>query len=278
VPLVTVELAFDGPFELEAGDADILIQIRGGDVMWQKERLLNLAIARLPVACDKVAWLDCDVVFESRDWAERLESALEHNAVVQPFSTACALARGVTSFEARPQHVQRTFRSIVHGIAAGEAAVELFLGHRLMSYSGFHCGMAWAARREVIAQRGLYDAGIIGGGDRMMVDVMFGYSDEIPRRFNMIQGEADHFMRWAKPYYESVRDSITHLDGTIYHLWHGDVGNRKYVKRQLVFREFGFDPNGDIAVAESGAWQWSSDKRGMHAYARRYFASRREDG
>src|SRR5262245_19902909 len=39
VPLVTVELAFNGAFQLHSGDADILVQLRGGDVLWQKERL-----------------------------------------------------------------------------------------------------------------------------------------------------------------------------------------------------------------------------------------------
>src|SRR5262245_37018879 len=40
VPLVTAELAFDG-FDLDAGDAEVLVRVRGGDVLWQKERLLN---------------------------------------------------------------------------------------------------------------------------------------------------------------------------------------------------------------------------------------------
>jgi len=51
VPLVTVELAFDGQFELTSGDADHLIQLSGGDIMWQKERLLNIALEAVP---DKV--------------------------------------------------------------------------------------------------------------------------------------------------------------------------------------------------------------------------------
>ena len=38
VPLITVELSFDGEFELTSADADILVQISGGAVLWQKER------------------------------------------------------------------------------------------------------------------------------------------------------------------------------------------------------------------------------------------------
>src|SRR5215813_11905127 len=85
VPLVTVELAFSGSFELQRGDADILVQLRGGDVLWQKERLLNLALKSLPDCCDKVAWLDCDVVFESDDWAARASQALDHVELLHLF-------------------------------------------------------------------------------------------------------------------------------------------------------------------------------------------------
>jgi hypothetical protein len=44
VPLVTVELAYGRDFELSDGDADILVQLRARDILWQKERLLNLAL------------------------------------------------------------------------------------------------------------------------------------------------------------------------------------------------------------------------------------------
>ena len=36
VPLVTVELAYGPDFELTQSDADILVQLRGEDVLWQK--------------------------------------------------------------------------------------------------------------------------------------------------------------------------------------------------------------------------------------------------
>ena len=46
VPLLTVEQGYDGRFELDGQDATILVQVPARDVMWQKERLLNLASAR----------------------------------------------------------------------------------------------------------------------------------------------------------------------------------------------------------------------------------------
>ena len=54
IPLVAVELAYDADFELQEADAEILIQLRGGALLWQKERLLNVALQALPAACRKV--------------------------------------------------------------------------------------------------------------------------------------------------------------------------------------------------------------------------------
>jgi hypothetical protein len=86
VPLVAIELAYGPHFELNHNDAEILVQLRGRDILWQKERLLNVALQKLPSSCRKVVWLDCDVVFEANDWAERTSLLLDRFMLVQPFS------------------------------------------------------------------------------------------------------------------------------------------------------------------------------------------------
>jgi hypothetical protein len=85
VPLVTVELSQNADYHLRPGDADILVQIKCQDLLWQKERLLNIGLQSVPRACDTVAWLDCDVVFESDDWPERACNLLETDQIVTPF-------------------------------------------------------------------------------------------------------------------------------------------------------------------------------------------------
>lgn len=51
--------------ELSQVEAEILVQLRSTPVLWQKERLLNLAHQYLPGSVEYVAWLDCDLIFES---------------------------------------------------------------------------------------------------------------------------------------------------------------------------------------------------------------------
>src|SRR5262245_3945888 len=51
IPLLTVELAIGRDAELTAADADVLVQLRTDAVLWHKERLLNIALVRLPQCC-----------------------------------------------------------------------------------------------------------------------------------------------------------------------------------------------------------------------------------
>ena len=76
LPLLTVEWSQTGQFALGPADAELLIQLDGGDVMWQKERLLNVAIAHLPPQCTHVAWLDCDLIFDPHLIIHELQDCL----------------------------------------------------------------------------------------------------------------------------------------------------------------------------------------------------------
>ena len=80
IPLIAVELSSHDQFHLGPDDADIVIHLSGGAVLWQKERLLNVALQALPAHVDAVAWLDCDLVFLRPDWPQALMRRLEANA------------------------------------------------------------------------------------------------------------------------------------------------------------------------------------------------------
>lgn len=85
LPLVTAEMSFDGQSDLTASDAEILLTLEEGDILWQKERLLNLAIKALPAHCEAVAWIDCDVLFDSDAWAEKALKLLDQYSLLHAF-------------------------------------------------------------------------------------------------------------------------------------------------------------------------------------------------
>lgn len=271
VPLVAVELAYGDGFELGAGDAEILIQLRGRDVMWQKERLLNLALAALPAHCSKVVWVDCDVLFAAPDWSRRLDALLDRHAVVQAFRRVCHVAADWSAGAASPLFTQTAVLALVAD--AGSEA----LASRVPSGPGSsNKGMVWAARRSLLAEHGLYDASIIGGGDLAFVAALCGRFDVAMRVMNDRQSE--HYLHWARRWHGAVSGPPGVLDALLLHLWHGDVGDRRYRERHESLRPYDFDPATDIALDDEGAWRWNSDKPGLHEYVRCYFASRREDG
>ena len=71
--------------ELRAGrDADEVIHLTTSpsNTLWQKERMLNLAVARLPARCTKVAWIDADSFFTNERWVADTSALLDHQLVV----------------------------------------------------------------------------------------------------------------------------------------------------------------------------------------------------
>ncbi len=102
--------------------------------------------------------------------------------------------------------------------------------------------------------------------------------DQLMARHYMNARQRDYYMDWAKPYADAVRGEVRHLDGEIFHLWHGDIRGRRTRGRHAGLAKFAFDPLNDIAIGAGGCWRWNSEKPDMHDYVRDYFSARREDG
>ena len=268
--LLTVECAFgEHPFELDEGPQ--VLQIRGRDVMWQKERLLNAALAHLPASCRKVAWLDGDLLFTRPDWAVETARLLDQYPVVQLFERVIRLPRGHTAYQGEGDAWD--------SFAAVAARAPQLLLHGDFAAHG-HTGFAWAARREVLAEVGLYDACIAGSGDHMMAHAFCG--DWTSRCVGRIIGEnnahREWFAAWSQRLYRQVRARVGFVPGTVLHLWHGDIDHRRYVRRNQELAGFAFDPGTDLRLGASSCWEWNSDKPDLHRWASEYFGQRLEDG
>lgn len=278
VPLVTVELSFDGRFELADNDANVLIQISGGAILWQKERLLNIAIKSVPKNVKNIAWLDCDVIFAGTDWMHEAELKLEEANVVQLYSDVVDL--GQAGFQPNLKH--DGLRVSGHGVVSlGRRQLKTAISESASTWEEVRFalpGLAWAARRDVLEQHGLYDAMIVGSGDGSMFHAMHGEFDhELQRRF---LGEAHqmHYLNWARPYHKTVGGKVSHLAGRIYHLWHGEFVNRNYRGRHRLFADLHFDPGLDLVIGANGAWEWARPRPDLEGFLERYFISRAEDG
>ncbi len=277
-PLAVVELSLDTEFDLRREDADLLIQIPCGDPLWQKERLLNVALAALPAACTCVAWLDCDLIFDRDDWVCRAEQALARLAMIQLFEHMYDLPPGhhrpVPGAAGQQPPIECAVRQFQRA-PADEETLRLRSGAaaRLCGL-----GLAWAARRDILDAHGLYDACILGSGDRALLCAAVGRFNDCTAAIRMNARQVEHYLCWARRFHQAVDGRLGFLEGEIYHLWHGELHNRRYRERHEDFAAFGFDPFTDIVLGPGGAWQWSGTKPHLRQFFLNYFANRREDG
>jgi hypothetical protein len=276
LPLITVELSFIGGFALTPNDAEVLVQLDQGDVLFQKERLLNIGFEHLPGSCRAVVWIDCDVVFGTPDWPARLLEALEHYQMVQPFSERYDLPPdvgpdGIASYTNPPDRLSLMAKIARDGLSAADFDTERPpLGKPAW-------GLVWAARREALDRHGLYDACIFTGGDVAIFCAGFGAMDGRFMRRRMNLASHRHYMEWAEPFYRTVGGRVGLLEGPLYHFWHGAIADRRYLACLEELQALGFDPSTDLALTPQKTWRWASDKPQLHAHVRDYFFARNED-
>lgn len=278
-PLLVVELSYGPHFELTDQDADVLIRLRGQAILWQKERLLNLALQALPQHCRKVAWLDCDIIFAATDWTRSASALLDKFAIVHLFSRVNYLAKDcISETTGNPAALEFSRPSFGSLVCSGFDPADCIAGSFDRRQGTCANGFAWAARREILDQHGFYDASILGGGDTATAAAIADCGDTVAKYHYMNSLQQERYSAWANPLSKSIRGEIGFLEGEIFHLWHGNIQNRRARTRHEGLQQFQFDPFTDIAVDTSGCWRWNTEKPEMHEYIRQYFLSRQEDG
>ena len=283
VPLVAVELSYSDSFELTNEDADILVQLHGRDLLWQKERLLNLALAELPAECDKVVWLDADGVFENPNWAEITSQLLDDYAFVQPFDSVLDLGRGQPPQRDIDHDPLDLAASLGHGLASGQSLRDL-LRKQFAQFNATGCahrylgvGNGWATRRSVLEEVGFYDACIMGGGDMAIAAAADGDFVLMQECFQATEAHWQHYRAWAERFHAATGGAVGCTPGLHYHLWHGDIPSRRYAERHLLLRSHDYDPTKDITLDTNGVWRWNSEKPALHQAVSKYFATRCEE-
>lgn len=274
--LLCVELAFNNDeFELTENDADILIQVRSNSVMWQKERLLNIGLKNLPENCDKVTWLDCDIIFKNDNWIKETCELLGKYTIVQPYSFVAKLKKGLDKEDARNFPFGFDDGNFSHGIAHSiGCSRETIIDSQNFSIIG-NVGYAWAARREFLDACGFYDKSIMGANDTILAYALYGKKyDKLLRLYpgKLLKDVEDYI----KKVFSFVRGDCYYLNDIILHVWHGDYMNRGYKTREGVFERYDFDPYEDIKLNEDECWEWASDKKKIHDEAKNYFFERKE--
>jgi hypothetical protein len=228
-------------------------------------------------AHENVAWIDCDLIFERPDWAEAANEQLGEFSTVQLFSEVVDLDRDCVRLTADCRNAPASGQGAVSLVREQRADIAALLGEVAQARS--KCvGFAWAGRRQLLDEHGLYDAMVIGGGVRTLIAAMYGQQDTLQQVYRLNPARHRHYVRWARPYHQAVGGRVGFIAGRLFHLWHGEGKNRKYSERHRWFSEFDFDPDADLVVGANGAWAWARPRPDLEQFFSQYFSNRAEDG
>lgn len=275
--LIVVELTFNSStFELSPKDAEILVQLKGDkkNIMWQKEAMLNVGLQHLPEDCDKVVWLDGDIIFTNDNWVNETSSLLEKYKVVQPFRNAIRVGPNIKKVSR--YSVVKLRREFWDG-SQSFAAVWPSKGNEMVAGNFFRYapGYACAVRRSVIDKIKFYDSAILGGADSIMIRAFCGW-----RHFTHSTGLSKSLIKkqdfWSFKTYQEVQGSLHFTTGDIVHLWHGNRKDRKYGIRDNILKQHAFDPDFDIVKNNSGILEWATEKTQLEEEVKEYFYVRSE--
>jgi hypothetical protein len=231
--------------------------------MWQKERLMNKLVKSLPDSCEYVLLVDADTIFPGQNWVCRLTEALQHHVLVQPFTRS---------------HRLFPYRLSPGNTDANKYIPRMGFTHPDTTPGMAETGIAWAMRRDILQEHGLYDAAIIGGADRLILYAALGIKEEAASWVAMNADWSAHYYEWAQRFYKATANKLGSIEGDVYTLWHGNLGNRQYNKRHDVLATYNFNPELDLTLNSDDTWQWNSDKPQLHKFISDYFHQRREDG
>lgn len=254
--LLTIECAFgDEPFTLEDS-----VKLRANSVLWQKERLLRIGERLLPKDQDYVVFLDCDIVFENKNWLRDTRKMLEECNTVQPFKRVHRRNMDWSIEGSWDSYGYRYRQGVV---------TDNFDNHG-------HTGFAMAFRREMFD---LYDKQIAGTGDHLLLHAITGQFRSQCVTKAVDGAMLEHYVKWARNYHRKLvattRYFIGSIDGEINHLYHGTLQNRNYLQRTMELSQLKFNPVTDVYTNNDGLLELR--RKDIQEWVLKYFAGRKED-
>ena len=269
VNLLTIEMTFGNQNFSIPKDSNV-IRLNSNSVMWQKERMINYALSQLPDSCDKVAWLDADLLLPD-GWQDLVIQKLDKVDFLQLYEKVIHLKPGEKNFGGQKENTK--YGIVWQSKTYGENWIP-YRTSKLLSHA--EPGFAWASKRRAI-KSGLYDKLICGGGDNWLADCLLGSYQLHHYLSKLTQTMKSDMDQWKQTFNSNTDKSTDYLPIDVYHLWHGSVKDRGYFTRDLIFKEYNFNPKEDIKITNN-VLEWASDKPQLHEAVINYFKNRKEDG
>lgn len=251
IPFYTAEVLIAGR---EPDMPPPTLTLRAESALFHKEAAWNRLTAVIPTKYTKILFCDADILFQTPDWVDQCSTLLDSCDAIQYFENRYNVWQG--------QPIGSNLKSFA-----------FYAFHKKKNaYLSSHPGFGWGIRRDFLDKLGgFYDRAIIGSGDQFFSKGLLDMKMPANLGWNSVLEES-----WA-PYRKragSLKPRIGYLPGTIYHMCHGSVVNRKYCERHEFFKNFGAW-NDEVYRNADGLWELRRPEKRAEALA--YFAGRNED-
>lgn len=286
VKLITVEQAFgDRPFMVTQSCDQFDVQVRSSEVLWLKERMINLGIHRMmdidPLARE-VTWCDADTfpMIPAVEWFEMIWHGLQNYEFLQPWQY-------LQNFGANGEPVGKPDMSFVATYAAAGYQVpkSKSVAHTLAGNSGMtslgRTGLVWSANVSALNKVGLLlDRCILGSSDWHQAHALVGALEQFSGEFLKLSRYAQYLLDFQDKCEKWIKRDVGFIPVTVGHWHHGSKENRFYGSRGKILIDNQYDPYVDIKLDAQGLYQletFEPRQIRMRDQIRAYFSSRRED-
>lgn len=238
------------------------LQLRTETPLWHKENMINLGVRYLlPKDYKAFAWIDADIEFENPTWAmDTLKVLNGCKDIVQIYSHCVDMNNN--------EITMKVFNSAGYQYCKNKPYLCNGPNH-------WHPGYGWAITRKAYEKMGgLYDKGILGSGDNIMLLSMLKNGDKAVN-----EDSTDDYKQSVLEFQERVKHfRFGYVPGVIRHYYHGSKKNRRYHDRWVILVEHKYSPVTDISYDETGVIV-PTDKfnETMKREIMEYFQERNED-
>ena len=241
------------------------------NMLWHKESLLNKIILDLPNKFKYVFWLDTDIIFTNKNWLIQGVEALKDNHIIQPFDFCVHLDKDETSPSFAIDELKKMELPNAKNNKVWRSFCANYFENQYWKDENYnnhgHVGFAWGAKREVLTQMPLYDKALIGGADHIIAHAAAG---QIPHTCitKSFTDNLEEVNEWSSQFYAIVQGKIGYVKGDLFHLWHGDLEKRQYLKR---IQEFTPKSKNITEKDDNGLYKTNKEN---DEYVTKYFAAR----
>ncbi len=186
--------------------------------LWSKEILINKIVGQIET--DYFIWIDNDIIYNSLDWLNNLDTLFRKKDFVQLFSKINYLDES--------GKITDSFESI---LSSKSTDVDNLLK------LGYKPGGSWLAKTNIIKSKPLFEKMYVGGGDTVFAYGLFGEKNG----WTLNQVKQHNYQ-----IYEEAQDWINNfgkfrlgfLEEEVSHLYHGDLKDRNYNTRYSKLSEY----------------------------------------